>query len=262
MLARMGRATLITGVSRRRGIGFSIARRLMPAEGSRVFVQSFAPYDATEPWEADPDGIEGVIAELGGESDRLGHLEVDLADPSAPQRLVDAAVERFGPLDSLVVNHARSQLGTLHELEAGTLDATWAVNVRASLLLVRAFAEQYRPIPQGGRVVLFTSGQHLGPAPSEIPYAATKGALQQITPTLADALVEREITVNCLNPGPTDTGWAAPEHAALVARHMPRGRWNAPEEAADVVALLLAPEAATITGQILDAEGGFRRFTL
>ncbi len=114
------------------------------------------------------------------------------------------------------------------------------------MLLVRAFAEQYRPGPEGGRVVLFTSGQHLGPAPSEIPYAATKGALRQITRTLADALAERAITVNCVNPGPTDTGWAAPDPEALIARHMRRGRWNTPDEAADVVALLLAPEAATI----------------
>lgn len=256
----MGRATMVTGVSRRRGIGFAIARRLMAQEGSRVFVQSLAAYDTTQPWGADPDGINGVIAELGGESDRLGHLEVDLADPSAPQRLVDAAAERFGALDSLVLNHARSQLGRLSELDAGTLDATWAVNVRASLLLVRAFAEQYRPTPQGGRVVLFTSGQHLGPMPSEIPYAVTKGALQQITPTLADALAEREITVNCLNPGPTDTDWATPDQATMVARHMPLGRWNTPEQAADIVALLLAPEAATITGQVIDGEGGFRRF--
>jgi len=94
----MGRATMVTGVSRRRGIGFAVARRLMAQEGSRVFVQSLAAYDATQSWGADPDGINGVIAELGGEGDRLGHLEVDLADPSAAQRLVDAVVERFGAL--------------------------------------------------------------------------------------------------------------------------------------------------------------------
>jgi len=145
-----------------------------------------------------------VLADLGGEGDRLAHLEADLADLAAPRRLVSAAVERFGPLDGLVLNHARSQLGVLDELEAETLDLTWAVNVRSSLVVVRAFAEQYRPGPDSGRVVLFTSGQHLGPAPSEIPYAAPKGALQQITRMLA----ERGITVNCVNPGPTDTGWA------------------------------------------------------
>ena len=160
-----------------------------------------------------------------------------------------------------MVNHARSQLGTLAELDANTLDLTWAVNVRAALLLVRAFADQYRSHPEGGRIVLFTSGQHRGPLPTEIPYVATKGALHQITATLADALAERDITVNCVNPGPTDTGWATPEQDSFVARHMPRGRWNTPAEAADVVALLLSPDAATITGQVIDAEGGFRRFT-
>lgn len=227
-----------------------------------MFAHSFVPYDATEPWGADPVGMQGVLAALGGDDERLAHQDADLTDPEAPARLVSGAVERFGALDALGVNHARSQLGALGELEADTLDAAWAVNVRASLLLVQAFAAQYRPGPDGGRVVLFTSGQHLGPAPAEIPYAATKGALQQITRTLADALAASGITVNCLNPGPTDTGWATPDQEAFVASHMPRGRWNAPDEAADVVALLLSPEAMTITGQVVDAEGGFRRFTL
>lgn len=257
----MPRTTLVTGVSRRRGIGFAIAQRLLRDVGARVFAHSYAPYDATQPWGADPDGINTVLTALGGESDRLAHAEADLADPSAPERLVCHAVERLGTLDALVVNHARSQLGTLAELDANTLDLTWAVNVRAALLLVRAFADQYRSNPDGGRIVLFTSGQHRGPLPTEIPYVATKGALHQITTTLADALAERDITVNCVNLGPTDTGWATPEQDSFVARHMPRGRWNTPAEAADVVALLLSPDAATITGQVIDAEGGFRRFT-
>jgi 3-oxoacyl-[acyl-carrier protein] reductase len=255
------RTTLVTGVSRRRGIGFAIAERLLRDQGARVFAHSYAAYDAIQPWGAEPGGIAAVLTALGGESERLAHAEADLADSSAPEWLVSHAVERLGILDALVLNHARSQLGTLTELDATTLDLTWAINVRAALLLVRAFAEQYRPHPHGGRIVLFTSGQHRGPLPAEIPYAVTKGALHQITATLADALAEREITVNCVNPGPTDTGWVTPDQESFVTRHMPRGRWNTPAEAADVVALLLSPDAATITGQIIDAEGGFRRFT-
>ena len=258
----MGRTAVVTGVSRRQGIGFAIARRLLAEPDNRVFAHSFSPYDATEPWGADPGGIAAVLHELGGERDRLAHREEDLADFEAPGRLLEAATASLGPVDTLVLNHARSQTGTLDALAPGTLDATWATNVRASLLLVQAFAERYRPHPDGGRVILFTSGQHRGPAPGEIPYAATKGALHQITATLADALAERAITVNCLNPGPTDTGWATPDQEARVRRHMPRGRWNTPDEAASVVALLLSPEAATITGQVLDAEGGFRRVVL
>lgn len=250
------RTALVTGVSRRQGIGFALARRLLD-DGHRVLVQSWSPYDATEPWGA--DDIDAVIDLLGGEGERLAHRAVDLADPAAPAALVDAAVERFGELDTLVVNHARSQDATLDQIDAAMLDAVWAVNVRASLLLVQAFARRYRG--DRGRVVLFTSGAHRGPMPTEIPYAATKATLATITATLADAVIERGITVNCVNPGPTDTGWATPEHAEFVARHMPRGRWNAPEEAAAVVALLLSADAASVTGQVLDAEGGFRRFT-
>ncbi len=254
----MIRTALVTGVSRRQGIGFAIARRLLD-DGHRVFAQSWSPYDATEPWGADPAGIDGVLAELGGEGPALAHGAVDLEDPQAPATLLAAAVERLGPLDTLVVNHARSQNGTVGELTAALLDRTWAVNVRASLLLVQAFAAQFRGA--AGRVVLFTSGQHRGPMPAELPYIATKGALHQLTASLADALADRDITVNCVNPGPTDTGWATSDQDAFVGSHMPRGRWNAPSEAAAVVALLLGPDAATITGQVVDAEGGFRRFT-
>jgi 3-oxoacyl-[acyl-carrier protein] reductase len=252
------RTALVTGVSRRKGIGFAIARRLLD-DGHRVFAHSFHPYDATEPWGADPAGADGVLVELGGEGAQLAHASADLGDPAAPAALVAAAVERFGALDTLVVNHARSQNGLLAEITAEQLDRTWAVNVRASLLLVQAFAAQFRG--EHGRVVLFTSGQHRGPMPDEIPYIATKGALHQLTASLADGLADRGITVNCVNPGPTDTGWAGPELDAFVERHMPRGRWNAPAEAAAVVALLLGPDAATITGQVVDAEGGFRRWT-
>lgn len=252
----MIRTALVTGVSRRRGIGFAVARRLLD-DGHRVFAHSWSPYDATEPWGADPEGIDGVLAALA--CDRLGHLAADFEDPGAPERLLATAVDRFGAVDTLVVNHARSQSTGLGALTADMLDRTWAVNVRASLLLVQAFAAQ---CPAGaGRVVLFTSGQHRGPMPDEIPYVATKGALHQLTASLADALVERGITVNCVNPGPTDTGWASADQDAFVGRHMPRGRWNTPAEAASVVALLLGPDAETITGQVVDAEGGFRRWT-
>ncbi len=97
--------------------------------------------------------------------------------------------------------------------------------------------------------------------PTEIPYAVSKGAIASITPTLADTVIERGITVNTINPGPTDTGWANADLNEFVERHMPRGRWNSPEEAAAVVAMLLSPDSGSITGQVIGAEGGFRRFT-
>jgi 3-oxoacyl-[acyl-carrier protein] reductase len=128
----VGRTALVTGVSRRQGIGFAIARRLLADPHNRVFAHSFSPYDATEPWDADPGGIAAVLQELGGGRDRLAHREEDLADPEAPSRLLEAATASLGAVDTLVRNHARSQTGTLDALAPEALDATWAINVRVA----------------------------------------------------------------------------------------------------------------------------------
>jgi 3-oxoacyl-[acyl-carrier protein] reductase len=109
-------------------------------------------------------------------------------------------------------------------------------------------------------VILFTSGQQLGPMPGELAYAASKGALVAVTATLADVLADRGITVNTVNPGPTDTGYAGEAVRERVARRFPGGRWGTPDDAARLVAWLCSDEAAWITGQVINSEGGFRRF--
>lgn len=247
----MGTA-LVTGVSRRAGIGFAVVRRLL-ARGDRVVVHSWAPHDADQPWGS--DDLSAVLAELGDPP----HLSADLADPRAPAAVVAAARDAVGPLTVLVANHARSAEGRLAEVTAEELDHCFAVNARGSVLLTQAFAAQYDRAAGPGRVVLFTSGQHRGPMPGELAYALSKGAVRAITPSLADELADRGITVNCLNPGPTDTGWADADTAGQVAAAMPGSRWNGPDDAAAVVAWLTGPDAATVTGQTIDAEGGFRR---
>jgi 3-oxoacyl-[acyl-carrier protein] reductase len=247
---------LVTGVSRRAGIGFAIARRLLD-RGDRVVVHSWSPHDAEQPWGA--DDLDAVLAGLGSPPHLAGHVAADLGDPGAPAALVAAAREAAGPLTTLVVDHARSSTGRLEDVTADEMDRSFAVNARAAVLLTQAFTAQYEPAAGPGSVVLFTSGQHRGPMPGEIAYALSKGAVQQITATLADAVAARGITVNCVNPGPTDTGWAGPDTAEQVAAAMPRGRWNTPQEAAAVVAWLTGPDARSVTGATIDAEGGFRR---
>lgn len=251
-----GRVALVTGVSRRAGIGFAIARRLVDA-GVRVFAHHHVPHDAERAWGADPDGIEAVIAAIGGET---AHAGFDLAAVDAPGALMDAARDAFGHVDILVCNHASSGPdGSLADVTAAMLDAHWAVNTRASLLLAQAFAAQHDG-RAGGRIVLMTSGQQLGPMPGEIAYAASKGALAAVTLTLADELADRGVTVNCVNPGPTDTGWATPELLAAVADRLPAGRWGEPDDAARLIAWLVSDEGRWMTGQVLDSEGGFRRW--
>jgi 3-oxoacyl-[acyl-carrier protein] reductase len=247
-----GRHALVTGVSRRAGIGYSIARRLLDA-GAAVFVQGWAEHDAAQPWGSEPGGTASVAGEL-----EVPFAEVDFSDPAAPEQLVAAAAAAVGPLDILVVNHARSGHGPLAELTAAEIDAFLHENVRAALLLVREFAALHDDSRPGGRVVLMTSGQHLAPMAGEVAYALSKGALQQATLTLADELADRGITVNAVNPGPTDTGWGLAERDP--ARTMPLGRWGQPDDAARLVAWFCSDDAAWITGQTINSEGGFRRW--
>jgi 3-oxoacyl-[acyl-carrier protein] reductase len=246
-----GRTALVTGVSRRAGIGYAIARRLL-GDGASVFVHGWSPHDSVQAWGADPGGTEAVARELG-----VDFVEADFADPSAPAGVIAAARTALGALDILVVNHARSGLGGLADLTAEELDAFLHENVRASLLLVKEYAAQRDDTRPGGRVVLLTSGQHLAPMTSELAYAVSKGALHQATRTLADTLADRGITVNAVNPGPTDTGWAAGLDPLPA---MPFGRWGTPDDAARLVAWLCSDDGGWITGQVIDSEGGFRRW--
>ncbi len=190
-------------------------------------------------------------------ADPLRTLEADFEDPESPAAVIRAAQDALGHVDILVVNHTLEQRSSLAELTAQDLDAHFQVNVRASLLLVKEFAGQHDGRP-GGRVVLMTSGQHLAPMTSEVAYAAAKGAVHQVTLTLSDELIDRGITVNTMNPGPTDTGWI-PDDWDPRPRN-PLGRWGQPDDAARLIAWLCSDEGEWVTGQVINSEGGFRRW--
>ena len=250
-----GRAVLVTGASRRRAIGAAVARRLSSA-GAAVLVHSWEQHDAEQPWGADVGGAEALVEELRAAGGRAEHVSADLADPDSPAELVQAARRAFGHLDVLVANHARSSAQALEDLTAAELDLSHAVNTRASLLLTQAFAAQHDGRP-GGRVVLFTSGQYHGAMPGELPYIASKGALHQLTPSLAVHLMPRGITVNCVDPGPNDTGYADDAARAAVSRRSPGGRWSTPQDTARLVAWLVGDEADWVTGQTIASDGGW-----
>lgn len=248
-----GRVALVTGVSRRAGIGFAIVRRLLH-DGCCVFAQGWTPHDAAQAWGADPD----TSAALAGLAGSVRYVEADFADPEAPSAVVAEARETFGHIDLLIVNHARSGhgQGRLADTTAEQLDAFLHENVRAAILLVEEFAAQHDG-RLGGRVILMTSGQHLAPMSREVAYAVSKGALHQATRTLADELIDQGITLNTINPGPTDTGWGIADQDPRP--NMPLGRWGQPDDAARLIAWLCSDEATWITGQVIDSEGGFRR---
>ncbi|HTO09281.1 MAG TPA: SDR family oxidoreductase [Myxococcota bacterium] len=248
------RVALVTGVSRRAGIGFAIAKRLASL-GADLCVHAYAPYDAAQPWGADREPPEALAGDLRALGVRAEPLAADLAEPGAPERLIAEAWQRLGRVDVLVANHAHSVSADLEGLRAEEVDRHFAVNVRATLLLVQAFAARHDG-RAGGRVVLLTSGQDRGPMPGELAYAASKGALASLVPSLSAHLAHRGITVNAVDPGATDTGWASPElHREVLARE-PQGRWGAPDDAARLVGWLATDDARWLTGQVIHSTGG------
>jgi 3-oxoacyl-[acyl-carrier protein] reductase len=241
-----GRTALVTGVSRRAGIGCAIAERLTNL-GASVYASGWSAHDAEMPWGTEVD-------DLGFEVDQR-----DLEDPAAPMALIDAAIDRLGALDIVVAVHARSSSQSLLALTATELDRSWAANVRSVLLLAQRFAQRHDPDRPGGRMLWFTSGQHLQPMPDEMPYAVTKAALHQMTGSVADALIDVGIVANCINPGPVDTGYLSGAAHASVAQQFPSGRWGTPNNVADLVGFLVRDEGVWIQGQVINSEGGFRR---
>ncbi|MEV7453992.1 SDR family oxidoreductase [Streptomyces nigra] len=257
-----GRTALVTGASRRGGIGHAVARRLA-AYGAGVYLHHHVPRDAAMPWGADrPEDVVASVREaLGDPGARVVAGPGDLSDPAAPAELIATAASALGGrLDILVANHALSGGdGTLDEIDAAMLDAHWAVDTRSVLLLVQAHA-RLRPAGPGGRVVMMTSGQDIaGGMPGEIAYALQKGALASITRSLATTLAERGITVNTVNPGPVDTDYLTGDAYDAVAERFPGGRWGMPDDPARLIAWLATDEAGWITGEVVNSEGGFRR---
>jgi len=155
-------------------------------------------------------------------------------------------------------NAAHSTRDSYETLDAATLDAHYAVNVRAPALLSCALARSH---PRGtpGRIVNLTSGQSLGPMRGELAYTATKGALETFTVQFAAEVAELGITVNAVGPGPNDTGWMDDALRAELLPRFPLGRIGRPEDAAALVAFLCSDDGGWITGQVIHSEGGFVR---
>ncbi|MDQ4129262.1 MAG: SDR family oxidoreductase [Actinomycetota bacterium] len=252
-----GRVALVTGVGRRRGIGSAICRALA-ARGADVVFSHWKPYDRAAPMAPDEDEPRALLEELRATGVRAEGVEIDLSKPESPGRLLDAAAALFGTPTILVNAAAHSVRDGFEVLDAETLDAHHAVNVRATALLGVHFARRY-PGGAGGRIVNFSSGQSLGPMVGELAYATSKGAIEAFTRTLAAEVGHKGITVNAVNPGPTDTGWMTDELKGELAAKFPSGRVGEPEDAARLVAFLAGDDAAWITGQILHSEGGFLR---
>lgn len=175
----------------------------------------------------------------------------DLSTVDGPAKLIRQVTAERGPLAALILSHA-------HDVESGILDTTAesfdlhvAVNARASLLLIAEFARQAGP--SGGVILAFTSDHTTG----NLPYGASKGALDRIVISAARELGPRGISANVVNPGPIDTGWMDdPTREHLTGLH-PLGRLGQPRDIGALVSFLVSEEGRWVSGQLINADGAF-----
>ncbi len=244
-------SVLITGAGRRAGIAAACATRLA-REGWDIGLTCWRPYDReTGPASEDQEPVE-LLGELRALQVRAELVEANLADPAAPRLLFEELERRLGPFTALVAAHCRDMETSLEQTTAEEFDLHFAVNARAVALLIQEFA---RRLPGAdGRVVAFTTDALTG----NVPYGVSKGALDRVVKAAALELGAKGIRANCINPGPTETGWISPELRSQISRRSPLGRASIPEDSAGLVAFLLSNEGGWITGQLLHSNGGLQ----
>jgi 3-oxoacyl-[acyl-carrier protein] reductase len=252
----MNRIALVTGASRRIGIGAAICRALA-AKGHDIAFSYWKPFDRASYENADEEGPAALQAELHAMGVRAAAFEADLALAETPAKLLDQVTETLGFPTVLVNNAAYSTHTSYDSLDSASLDEHYFVNFRATALLSTELAKRWPGGP--GRIINMTSGQGQGPMPNELAYAASKGAIEAFTLSISPAIAPLGITINAVNPGPTDTGWMDDNLKNELLPKFPFGRIGGPEDAARLIAFLASDDAAWITGQVIHSEGGFLR---
>jgi 3-oxoacyl-[acyl-carrier protein] reductase len=248
---------VVTGASRQIGIGAATCIALANM-GIDVFFTYWSDYDKEMPWGAnidEPNLLQEKIIQYGV---RCEKLEVDLTDPLSHLQILDAVEAKLGT-PSILVNNATYSVDTGYEaLTTEILDKHYLVNIRGTMLLSAEFSRRFSNT-SGGRIINLTSGQSLGPMAGNIAYASTKGAIDTFTLTLSAEVASKGITVNAVNPGPTDTGWMNEDLKEYIGSKSPTGRIGMPQDAARLIAFLASEEGEWVTGQIIHSEGGFLR---
>ena len=239
----VGKRALVTGGSR--GIGAAIALALAD-KGADVAIT----------YERSVESAAQLVRAIEEKGRKAIAIQADSGDPAAIRRSVDEAADALGGLDILVNNAAIARYDMIADFKAEDIDALLAVNVRGPVLAAQA---AMRHLGEGGRIInIGSAGADRIVGVSGTVYFMTKSALQSFSRGLARELGPRDITVNLVQPGSTNTDMN-PEHgefADFQRSLMPLGRYNQPEDVAAAVAFLATPAARQITGTILTVDGG------
>jgi 3-oxoacyl-[acyl-carrier protein] reductase len=243
---------LVTGVGRRAGIGAAIVDRLA-RDGWDIGFTYWRTYDDRMQWGRDEEALAAITTDAEAQGARVYALEADLAVVEEPERIFGEVREALGDVRALVMAHAESVDSGILDTSVESWDRHFAVNARASWLLVREFARGFAGPHGAGRIVTLTSGAIV----HNLPYGASKSTLDRLMVAAAVELRESGIAANAVDPGPTQTGWMDDELVAYIKERTPLGRSAVPGDAAELVAFLCSERGGWINGQVLYSDGGF-----